>query len=1172
MLPRILGLTASPVNSKVSSLETLETNLDSICMVPSINHDELVNFTNHPEVHICRLSDGDSLNTTAEPRILSRLRDMIEHADQSLPMGSQLHRFVQISETVFRELGSWASAEYIAISIKYFKENQRFHAETDWYPSAAKNFTMQILCDIGRIEQPQLPIMPDHLSPKCWRLLETLSRLASCDFRGLVFVNLRASAMIIKSLIERHTDTKDHYRCGTFIGMSNIQGRGDLNQCYHDIDGQGETLSKFKMGELNLIITTSALEEGIDIPACNTVISFDRPKNITSFIQRRGRARQEKSNFIVFTDGERDERDLIQLMKCGDDMKKIYQDHTRFISNTSRQAEPYMTLEVKSTGSRLGMLDAVSHLNMFCAKVLKQPYTTNRPIFRYRESSDGQIQGTALLPSALHASLQEIDGLRWWSTTKLAQADAALQAYTALRTAGLVNEYLLPTKAADIINLALLSREGFHLLPEPIHPWAEAAARWNIGKVSFYAHRLRIQHPRKNSLELMMIIPLQIQFHIRFPLFISHDTTLKAHLSPGSLVSVDSQTIASYRQVTHLIFQSIHGQILQPKEKMDYVTLFIPYTQISSTQRFLEKFSNLLCIDGIAHHIKAPRLLASSTASLQSSSDLPYAAQALQVHAVHMSRRRNFLLRWPPTGSTLAQQVPIGEIENMFSSGQEFSAHRLEFECVQAATFLPSIMHEIGNYMMAEQLRKKLLSGIEFRRMSLLSLAIQPTCSKKPARFRSLAFVGATFLKYIISEQLFLHHPAWHEGLLSKVKEAVISNYGLAHAAKLCGLGEFMTVRRFNGRKWQPAWISSLLPPPVLSRPRKVSSRTLAEMVRAIIGAAYIDGDIEKATRCAGAIVPTIKTWHAAALSDGSYEQTRPNPTISYPVALAETEKLLGYTFADRSLLVEALTHPSHYGTGLFRSSAYGRLAFLGEAVLELVVTQSLLHAPSRTLEVHRLHSLRTAVTNHLFLSFLSLEFHLEIDPQIGVLNQPTLSRTVEPLDEVYLWTYLQSHSQELTTSLNNFRSSSRPHCWRIQRTFLKNGRYPWAELSAMSGQTLLSDIVKSAVGAVFVDSRASLRECQQLANRMGIIHRANQLLRNDVITDHPKIQLQKLYPRTKIVYRCYTIPQSENNFCCAIWLDDKKAIDLQQYPCRESAIISAAQALVLRGESPEAQ
>jgi len=48
---------------------------------------------------------------------------------------------------------------------------------------------------------------------------------------------------------------------------------------------QEQTLTKFRNGQLNLLITTNVLEEGIDLRNCNLVVRFDPPMDFRSFIQ-----------------------------------------------------------------------------------------------------------------------------------------------------------------------------------------------------------------------------------------------------------------------------------------------------------------------------------------------------------------------------------------------------------------------------------------------------------------------------------------------------------------------------------------------------------------------------------------------------------------------------------------------------------------------------------------------------------------------------------------------------------------------------------------------------------------------------------------------------------------------------------------------------------------------
>ncbi|KAJ5729090.1 uncharacterized protein N7483_003598 [Penicillium malachiteum] len=208
---------------------------------------------------------------------------------------------------------------------------------------------MQILCDLGCLERPRLPIMPTDLSPKCQHLLQILSRLIEHEFHGLIFVAQRATVVILKSLIECYSDTKDKIRCGGFVGMSNIQSRTNLGNWHGDIRSQEDTLAKFWAKELDLIITTNALEEGIDITACNTVISFDRSLSLRSFFQRRGRARQGQSTFIIFVGNTQEEGELRKLIKIEDGLMKTYRDDTRAVSNSPFEEASCFSSEVKST-------------------------------------------------------------------------------------------------------------------------------------------------------------------------------------------------------------------------------------------------------------------------------------------------------------------------------------------------------------------------------------------------------------------------------------------------------------------------------------------------------------------------------------------------------------------------------------------------------------------------------------------------------------------------------------------------------------------------------------------------------------------------------------------------------------------------------------------------------
>ena len=51
--------------------------------------------------------------------------------------------------------------------------------------------------------------------------------------------------------------------------------------------------------QVNLLVATSVAEEGLDIRTCSLVVRFDLPETLSSYIQSRGRARMQKSLYVL---------------------------------------------------------------------------------------------------------------------------------------------------------------------------------------------------------------------------------------------------------------------------------------------------------------------------------------------------------------------------------------------------------------------------------------------------------------------------------------------------------------------------------------------------------------------------------------------------------------------------------------------------------------------------------------------------------------------------------------------------------------------------------------------------------------------------------------------------------------------------------------------------------
>jgi ribonuclease-3 len=114
-------------------------------------------------------------------------------------------------------------------------------------------------------------------------------------------------------------------------------------------------------------------------------------------------------------------------------------------------------------------------------------------------------------------------------------------------------------------------------------------------------------------------------------------------------------------------------------------------------------------------------------------------------------------------------------------------------------------------------------------------------------------------------------------------------------------------------------------------------------------------------------------------------------PTPERETTLGELEQRLGHRFADRALLEESLTHPSH--TQIVPGPSNQRLEFLGDAVLQLIVSTALFEAfPGEREGV--LSRRRSVLTKGDFLVKVALELGIDRALRLSHAEEATGGRT----------------------------------------------------------------------------------------------------------------------------------------------------------------------------------
>lgn len=267
----------------------------------------------------------------------------------------QLKSLFTKSKDIFDELGSWAADYYISsITQKFCSKGTdsvfSFHTLDD----AEKVYLKNILLSFQN-PSPQQTFLENglHLSEKVQCLINFLMSIESADFTGLVFVKTRAACAVLAHLLSVHVQTRDNLRISTFVGMSaNANKKFDLGELV-DVKNQKDTLDDLRRGQKNLVITTSALEEGIDVSACNLVVCFEKPPNLKSFIQRRGRARKSQSKYVLMFSEEDSKNALATWQRLEEEMRQLYMDEMRQLQELRKIEEGdngNRELKVESTG------------------------------------------------------------------------------------------------------------------------------------------------------------------------------------------------------------------------------------------------------------------------------------------------------------------------------------------------------------------------------------------------------------------------------------------------------------------------------------------------------------------------------------------------------------------------------------------------------------------------------------------------------------------------------------------------------------------------------------------------------------------------------------------------------------------------------------------------------
>ncbi|XP_054463401.1 probable ATP-dependent RNA helicase DHX58 [Anoplopoma fimbria] len=321
LLPQILGLTASPGTGGAKILEKAVDHVLQICA----NLDSAIvsakNYVSELKQNVPRpVKKFNIVDKRPEDPFGDHLKCMMQmiHEYMNVPPDFKLRECgtqdYEADVVILEQLGVKQNSRVLAQCALHLRQyndallindtlrmmdayrslegfyNNKFTSAID-----GTDFFLVGLFQENQVELQKLARDLRYENPKMGELESTLLKQfgPSAESKGILFSKTRKSIHCLNDWVVNNKVLQ-----GAGIKAAILTGAGN-GTTYMTQNEQADTIRNFRKGTVNLLISTSVAEEGLDIPECNLVVRYGLLTNEIAQQQASGRARAKDSQYSV---------------------------------------------------------------------------------------------------------------------------------------------------------------------------------------------------------------------------------------------------------------------------------------------------------------------------------------------------------------------------------------------------------------------------------------------------------------------------------------------------------------------------------------------------------------------------------------------------------------------------------------------------------------------------------------------------------------------------------------------------------------------------------------------------------------------------------------------------------------------------------------------------------